>query len=68
MLRQLLDAVDGAAAAAAEQLAGWMPQSYQAAFAPVLDAVRRFDLEQAAAHLRVFVVYLSASTEGKQDE
>jgi two-component system sensor histidine kinase/response regulator len=67
-LRQLLDAVDGAAAAAAEQLAGWMPQSYQAAFAPVLDAVRRFDLEQAAAHLRVFVVYLSDSTEGKQDE
>ncbi len=67
-LQLLLDAVDGVAISVAEQLAVRMPSQFQAAFAPVLEAVRRFDLDKAAGHMKVFVARVAASTEAKSAE
>ncbi len=67
-LQPLLEAVDGAAISAAERLAASMPSKFQAAYAPVLEAVRCFDLEKAAEHMKVFVVLVAASAEEKSAE
>ena len=64
-LQLLLDAVDGVAISVAEQLVVRMPPQFQAAFAPVLEAVHRFDFDKAAGHIKVFVALVAASTEAK---
>lgn len=59
-LQLLLDATDGHALAAAEELAAELPPAYGESFAPVLDLIRRFELEGAARNMKLILPELEA--------